>query len=314
MDVVHHLFIIFMSCLALWKGAAWLVDASSRIAKRMGISELVIGLTVVAFGTSAPEFAVTIGAALRGEMDISVATIIGSNIFNIGFILGGCAIVTTIRINRSIVWRDGLLLFVITAVLVGMLWDQTLSRPEGFILVATLVGYLLFLFWKRSVPLEEEISQEKATWKDGSLLMMGLGLILAGQYFLVDSAVQLAEMIGMSKWLIGLTIVAAGTSIPEFAISMIAIIKKHHGIAAGNLIGSNLFNTLGVLGLAGFIQPLETTQGSSLVISVIAQLALTFVVLIFLWTHSKLTRWEGVVLILLSLIIWGYNFTTTAAT
>jgi len=226
MAVVYHLFIIFMSCLALWKGASWLVDAAARIAKRMGISELVIGLTVVAFGTSAPEFAVTIGAALRGEMDISIATIIGSNLFNIGFILGGCAIVTTIRINRSIVWRDGLLLFVITALLAGMLWDQKLSSLEGFILVAILIGYLLFLFWKRSVPLEEEISHATATWKDGPLLMMGLGLILAGQHLMVDSAGNLAEMIGMSKWLIGLTVVAAGTSIPEFAISAVAIIKK----------------------------------------------------------------------------------------
>lgn len=311
MTVVYHVFIIFMSCAALWKGAAWLVDAAARIAKRLGISELVIGLTVVAFGTSAPEFAVTIGATLRGETDIAVANIIGSNIFNIGFILGGCAVVTTIRINRSLVWRDGLLLFVMTAVLVGMLWDQELSRLEGCILIATLVGYLLFLFWKRSIPLEEEISQKAATWKDGPILVAGLGLILAGQYLMVESAVKLAEMIGMSKWLIGLTVIAAGTSVPEFAISMVALIKKHHGISAGNLIGSNLFNTLGVLGLAGFIQPLKT-EGASVVISVVAQLALTFVVLIFLWTHSKLTRWEGAVLILLSLIIWGYNFTTTA--
>ena len=311
MDVVHHLFIIFMSCLALWKGAAWLVDASSRIAKRMGISELVIGLTVVAFGTSAPEFAVTIGAALRGETDISLATVIGSNIFNIGFILGGCAMVTTIRIERSIVWRDGLLLFVITAMLLGMLWDRTLSRPEGFILMATLLCYLVFLFWKKTAPLEEEISHASATWKDGPILVMGLGLILAGQYLLVESAGELATMFGMSSWLIGLTVTAVGTSLPEFAISMGAIIKKHHGIAAGNLIGSNLFNILGVLGMAGFIQPLKT-EGDSVVISVAAQLVLTLVVLIFLWTHSKLTRWEGIVLILMSLTIYGYNFTVTS--
>ena len=310
MDVVHHLFIIFMSCLALWKGAAWLVDASSRIAKRMGISELVIGLTVVAFGTSAPEFAVTIGATLRGETDISLATVIGSNIFNIGFILGGCAIVTTIRIDRSIVWRDGLLLFVITAMLLGMLWDRTLSRPEGFILMATLLCYLVFLFWKKTAPLKEEISHASATWKDGPILVMGLGLILAGQYLLVESAGELATMFGMSAWLIGLTVTAVGTSLPEFAISMGAIIKKHHGIAAGNLIGSNLFNILGVLGMAGIIQPLKT-EGDSVVISVIAQLVLTLVVLIFLWTHSKLTRWEGIVLILISLTIYGYNFTVT---
>ena len=195
MAVVDHLFIILVSCAAWWKGASWLVDAAARIAKRMGISELVIGLTVVAFGTSAPEFAVTIGATLRGEMDISVANIIGSNIFNIGFILGGCAIVTTIRINRSIVWRDGLLLFVITAVLVGMLWDRTLSRLEGTILLTTLVVYLVFLFWKKSAPLEEEISQTAATWKDGPLLIMGLALILAGQHWMVESAVELAQMI-----------------------------------------------------------------------------------------------------------------------
>ena len=308
MVIVVHVLVILVCCGALWLGATWLVDSAARIARRVGVSDLVIGLTVVAFGTSAPEFAATIGASLQNKPDISVGNVVGSNIFNIGFILGACAIVEAIKTKSSLIWRDGMFLLAISVLLVVMLWDLELGRIEGAVLASMLVGYLLFLFWKREAVMDEEISHEPPRSRDGLLLLGGLSLVAGGGHFLVASAEAVAVTYGVPEWTIGMTVVAAGTSVPEFAISMIALIKKHHGISAGNLIGSNLFNTLGVLGVAGLIRPLAvapTAQGS-----IIAQVVLTLVVVIFMATGKKVTRPEGIVLVLLSLAIWAYNFTT----
>ncbi|MBN2211479.1 MAG: calcium/sodium antiporter [Sedimentisphaerales bacterium] len=304
--IAGHLLIIIVSCLALGKGAAWLVDAAARIARRMGISELVIGLTIVAFGTSAPEFAVTISAALRGDADVGVANIIGSNIFNIGFILGGCALAMNVVTSRALVWRDGGLLLAISILLLPLMHNGELGRWESLALLFIMIAYIALLFVKREKLELEKIPEEPASWRDPVFLILGLALIFAGGQALPWSAVKLAEMIGMSKWVIGLTVVAAGTSLPEFVVSLTAILKKHHGISAGNLVGSNLFNTLGVLGLAGLIKPLSVD--SSAQFSLMAQVGITAVVVLFMATGKKIVRWEGIVLILLSMAVWGYNF------
>jgi len=305
MNTLFHIFIIIICCLALWVGASWLVDSAARLAKRLGISELVIGLTVVAFGTSAPEFAVTIAAALGGNPDISVGNIVGSNIFNIGFILGGCATLIALKSRPTLVWRDGLLLLAVTLLLMFFLRDQQLTRPEGVILFIILLAYLLYLSVKREPILDEETSVQSATWRDGLLLPLSLVMIIAGGYFLKESAVKIALAYKLSEWVIGVTVVAAGTSVPEFAISLIALLKKHHGLSAGNLIGSNIFNTLGVLGLAGVLHPLQVEPSSLFSIGALA--VLTLLVLIFLRTGWKISRWEGLLLILLSLGVWLYN-------
>jgi len=303
-SVPINIIIIIACCGALWLGACWLVDAAARIAKWFGISDLVIGLTVVAFGTSAPEFAATINAALQNLPDISVGNVVGSNIFNIGFILGGCAIVAVIKTKPEIVWRDGLLLLITTALLLLFSLDLHLSRLEGALMFCGLIAYLFYLFSKRQVVLEEDIPKEKATLKDGPLLLMGLALIIAGGYFLVGSAQFLAEKAGLSDLVIGSTVVAACTSLPEFAISLVAILKKHHGISAGNLIGSNLFNTLGVLGVAAALRPLEFDVG---VIHMLFMLiALTVFVIVFMRTGWRLIRTEGIILVLISLAMWIY--------
>ena len=305
MSVISHILVIVVCCGALWLGAVWLVDSAARIAKRLGISELVIGLTVVAFGTSAPEFAATIGAALYNIEGIPVGNVVGSNIFNIGFILGGCALVSTIQTKPALVWRDGMVLLVITVVLYFMLLGGRLARWEGLWLVLGLVGYVWYLFIKREVVIEEEVPGGKASWRDGVFLVLGLGLIIGGGVFLVQSAEALALKFGMSNWVVGMTVVAAGTSLPEFAISLVAVLRKHHGISAGNLIGSNLFNTLGVLGVAGLLRPLAVE--SSALVSVLMLVGLTGLVVLFMRTKWRMERWEGAVLILIGLATWGYN-------
>lgn len=306
MQILVHLLIILAACGALWLGATWLVDAAARISRKFGVSDLVIGLTVVAFGTSAPEFAVTIGSAVRGNADIAVANVIGSNIFNIGFILGAVALFMNVKTGPQLVWRDMTVLLGTCLFLWVLLLDGELARWEGALFFGLLIAYLAFLFIRKETAMEEEISQKPATWLDGPLLLAGLGLIFAGQHFLVDSAVFLAERAGVSEFVIGMTIVAAGTSVPEFAISMISVIKKYHGISAGNLVGSNIFNTLGVLGLAGAIQPLA--GGEQVIASMVAQAGLTLIVLIVMRTAWQVRRFEGILLILVSLLIWGYNF------
>ncbi len=305
--ILSNIIVILFSCLALALGASWLVDSAARLARRMGISELVIGLTIVAFGTSAPEFAVTISGALKGNPNISVGNIVGSNIYNIGFILGGCVLFAAMKTRPSLVWRDCLLLVVVTVLLLLFLLNLTIDRWEGIVLFALLVGYLAFLFWKREpVMADEGPPTQSATWRDGPMLLLGLLLIIGGGYFLVGAAEKLAIIVGLSDWVIAITVVAAGTSVPEFVISLIALIKKHHGISAGNLIGSNLFNTMGVLGLAGVIHPLAVEKSALFSIGALA--VLTLVVLVFMRTGWKLTRREGIVLLLLSLGIWMGNF------
>ena len=293
--------VLVLSILMLWFGAKYLVDSASRIAGTLGLSNLVIGLTVVAFGTSAPEFAVTIGAALKGKPDISVSNIVGSNIFNVGFILGAVAIVKTIQTSRKLVYRDGLFMIGITFLLLFFFHNLLLTKVEGIVLISLLLAYLLFLFFKKEALEEEDIILERATWKDFLIFPLSIASIVGGGNFLVNSAADIARVLGISEWVIGITIVAAGTSAPEMATSLAAVLKEKHGISAGNLIGSNLFNILGVLGLAGIFNPLTIDpQG----LGSIAMLSgMMILVIIFLRTGWRLSRTEGIILATIGIII-----------
>ena len=298
--------IILIFCLAIiCKGATLLVDSSSKIARRLGISELVIGLTIVAFGTSAPEFGVTISAAIRGSGNISVGNIIGSNIFNIGIILGGAAIIRNLKTNDSMVHRDGFFLLVCSLVAVGMLWDLSLSRLEGMILFSLLIFYIANLYSSKQSNHEVEADTTKLRPKDILLLIAGLAMLLVGSHFLVTSATNIARLVGISEWIIGATIIAAGTSMPEIATSIVAAIRGHNGISVGNLIGSDIFNVLGALGIAAFIRdlPIEMSARSSLLIYPL----MVGIALFFLRTDWRLSRKEGIVLVLFGLARWTYS-------
>ncbi|MBN2423387.1 MAG: sodium:calcium antiporter [Calditrichaceae bacterium] len=304
MEYWLHSFIIVLSILALWWGAVWVVESASAIALKLGLSELIIGLTVVAIGTSAPEFAVTITAAIRGQSDISVGNVVGSNAFNIGFILGAMALIKPVQTGRKLFSRDCMIMIVSAGFLLFMMKDFILNRMEGILLFSCLVLYLLYLFIKKE-KLEEEIPLEKFRWYEIPKLIGGLVLIIGGGHFLVESSMVLARAVGISEWAIGVTVVAAGTSAPEFATSLIATAKGKHGISAGNLVGSNLFNLFGVLGLAGIIKTL--TIDNSAYLDIIILTVLILIASIFIRTNYKVSRLEGVLLIMIGLVTWYIN-------
>lgn len=296
-----NLIIIIATVFALWGGAVWVVESASRIAKKFGLSQLVIGLTVVAIGTSAPEFAVSISAALAGKLSISVGNVVGSNIFNLGVILGLIAILSSVKTDKTLVSRDGTLLVVAGIILVLFFYDLELSLFEGILLVLTLSIYMFVLLRSKN-PIEEEIPEGDFTWKDIPMIIIGIALIVTGAHYLVESASEIARFYGISEWMIGITIVAAGTSIPEFATSIVAITKGKHGISIGNLIGSDLFNLLGVLGVASIIRPLTISQSDYYSI-IILSIYLIFLLAImrFRWEIGKV---EGTILILFAIFRW----------
>ena len=305
MIIIKDIVILLVSIIIIGKGAVWLVDAAARVAKHFGISELVIGLTVVAFGTSAPEFGVTILAAIRGMGDISVGNIVGSNIFNLGFILGGTAIIHSLKTSRTIVFRDGFFLLFGGILLSVFLWDLTLSKIEGIILFTLLVLYLLYLYFNKETIETEEPTHAMYRW-DPILLFVGIGLVIVGSHFLVESAVSIARFMGVSDWVIGATIIAAGTSAPEFATSLTAAMKSRYGMSVGNLIGSDIFNLFGVLGVAGMMRNLSV--GHDAHINLIILSFMIAVVLIFMRTGWVVSRKEGIILVMIGLLRWIYSF------
>jgi len=297
------------AALLLWFGANWIVTSAALIARRWGISELVIGLTIIAFGTSAPEFLVTVDAALRGHNDISLSNVVGSNIFNLGFILGLMAMIRPLTSNRTIVYRDGLLLFGTTAAILLVSFTGQLGRPFGFALLVLLAGYLLYLGRKREAPGEEELEElrgQQATWKHGALLVAGFAAISGGGHLMVSAATSIATTLGVSSWVIGVTIVAAGTSLPELVTSLAASVRGKNEMLLGNLIGSDFFNFAGVLGLTCALKPLPVSpEASSGLVLLVGMVGL---VLVLLRTGWRVSRLEGALLVAVNLLRWAHDF------
>ena len=303
--------LVIISIGMLWKGADWLVEAAAEIAHSFKISDLVIGLTVVAFGTSAPEFAVTIRAAITGQTDISIGNVVGSNIFNLGFILGGTAMIRAISITPKLLYRDGLFLLSVTIIIYLFFfgfngWDinDNITVIEGAILFFALIGYILFLFMNKETI--EETHPKSVTRQSYLFFFVGLAMIVLGGHLMVEHASSLARAFGISDWVIAVTIVAAGTSAPELATSLTAAFKEKHGMAIGNLIGSDLFNLLGVLGLAGIINP--TSIQSDIHSSIIILIVMVSMVLLMMRSGWKISRLEGTLLVSLNLFRWYLDF------
>lgn len=307
MSLLSNFGIVLVCIIALTYGATLIVDSAARMAQKLKVSKLVIGLTVVAIGTSAPEFAVTIAAALRGQADISVGNVVGSNIFNLGFILGGVVLFSAIKTSPRLVYRDGGLLIGATLLLNFFMRDRTLQQVEGAILMLLLFAYIAFLYIRREAP-DEELPEGDFSWKDVPLFFIGLTMIVAGGHYLVTSATEIALIFGVSEWVISVTIVAAGTSAPEMATSLIGVVRGHENISIGNLIGSDLFNLLGVLGLAGLLQiePMKIDPAGAN--SLLLLTGMVTLVVIFMRTGWKLSRWEGALLVGINLMRWIFDF------
>ena len=305
MEILKDVTIVLVCVGVIAKGATWLVDSASKIAKRLGISELVIGLTILALGTSAPEFAVSILAALKGVGNIAIGNIVGSNIFNLGFILGGTAIIHSLKTSRILIVRDGFFLLFGTFLLLFFLWDLTLTKFEGGVLFSLLILYLGYLYVKRE-PLETKQLMGKMYWWDPLMLIGGLAMVLVGAHFMVESAINLARYMGVSEWVIGATVIAAGTSAPEFATSLAAALRSRYGMSVGNLIGSDIFNLFGVLGVAGIL--------NNITVSLDARMHLVFLslmvalVLVFMRTGWVVSRREGYILVMIGLVRWINSF------
>ena len=309
MEILTDVTIVLVCVGVIAKGATWLVDSASKIAKRLGISELIIGLTILALGTSAPEFAVSILAALKGVGNIAIGNIVGSNIFNLGFILGGTAIIHSLKTSRILIVRDGFFLLFGTFILLFFLWDLTLTKFEGGVLFSLLILYLGYLYVKRE-SLETEQVMGKMDWWDPLMLIGGLAMVLVGAHFMVESAINLARYMGVSEWVIGATVIAAGTSAPEFATSLAAALRSRYGMSVGNLIGSDIFNLFGVLGVAGILNNIP----ENLTVSLDARMHLVFLslmvalVLVFMRTGWVVSRREGYILVMIGLVRWINSF------
>jgi len=260
---------------ALYFGAEWLVRGAARLARTLGISAIVIGLTIVAFGTSAPELVVSTLAAARGQSGVAVGNIVGSNIVNIALILGLSAAVSTVRVQPGLITREMPIMIVAAIALVVLGVDGTLSRLDAMLLAAGFVAFLIYMLRlaRRGVPtpaLEAEFAEfEKAEGMvppngtrtlDILLIAGGLAALVIGAELLVRSSVSFARAAGVSELVIGLTIVAVGTSLPELATSVVAAVRNEADIAVGNVVGSNIFNVLGVLGIAPLVRPIAVDR------------------------------------------------------
>lgn len=250
-------YILFvLGLVGLFFGGELLVRGASAVARHFGLSPLVIGLTVVGFGTSAPELLVSVQAALAGSPGIAIGNVVGSNIANILLILGISALIAPLLIPGRKLWRDLGFMLLATAVLWIMLAGGEITRLEGVLLLAGLAAFLVIAF--RTGKAEEDDSPQSDTpqWKAWGLTIAGLVILVIGARLLVDSSTEIARGFGISEAVIGLTIVAVGTSLPELATSVIAAIRKQTEIAVGNIVGSNIFNIFGILGLTAVLAPI----------------------------------------------------------
>jgi len=306
--------LIVIGLVILIGGAEFLVRGASSIAKRAGISELTIGLTVVAFGTSMPELVVNMIAAFKGTADIAVGNIVGSNIANILLILGISAIIYPLAVKSNTVWKE-IPFAVLAMVLVFVMGNDAfldgvsfnaITRTDGLVLLAMFAIFMYYIFGSAKTEGEGE-DVKIYTWSI-SLIFTAIGLVALfyGGKLLVDNAVIVARVAGLSEALIGLTVVAVGTSLPELATSAVAAYRHKNDIAVGNIVGSNIFNVFWILGLTGTIMQMPFNPAANIDALVALLAAVLLFVFMFVHTRHKINRWQGVMFVLLYVVYTGY--------
>lgn len=316
MDILLNILLLVVGFAALIKGADFFVDGSAALARTFKVPGVIIGLTIVAMGTSAPELAVSTSAAVEGSNEIAISNVTGSNIFNLLAVLGVCAIIRPLPIDRGIVKRDfpfsiAVTLAVLAAAGFNVIFGAVpfdspftkevgvISRPLGIVLLAVFAAYLILLIFMARKDRTEGIDKEPmAVWKSLILIVVGVACIILGGQLVVNNARDIAASFGMSETLIGLTVVALGTSLPELVTSIVASRKGENGLAVGNVVGSNLFNLLLILGVSGTIHPIAVNYASVIDLGIL--LAVSIAVYVFSLT-KKISRAEGAVMVLMYL-------------
>lgn len=292
---------LLISLVILYFGAEWLVSGASSFAARLGVSPLIIGLTIVSMGTSAPELVVSVKAAMNGQSALSIGNVLGSNLFNIGIILGISAIIYPLAVRRQLLKFDAPVMVLTSVLFLILFLDGKISFPEACLFVLLFAAYMTYLFVtsfknkKKAVEEDEVIKRHKHWIIDVLLILLGLAGLVYGSNLLVVNAVVIAQKLGMSEALIGLTIVAAGTSMPELATSVVAAIKKRSDIAIGNVVGSNIFNLLLILGVAGIIYPIETPDIN--VLDSLFVVGVSALLWFFMKIGTRIRRWQGMIFI-----------------
>ncbi len=321
MNIFLNILLLIVGFAALIKGADFFVDGSAALARTFKVPGVIIGLTIVAMGTSAPELAVSTSAAIEGSNEIAISNVTGSNIFNLLAVLGVCAIIRPIPIDRGIIKRDfpfsiAVTLAVLIAAGINLITSAVsfdspftkevgvISRPFGIALLAVFVAYLvLLIFMARKNRTEETDKKPMAVWKSLILIVVGVACIILGGQLVVNNARDIAASFGMSETLIGLTVVALGTSLPELVTSIVASRKGENGLAVGNVVGSNLFNLLLILGVSGTIHPIAVNYASVIDLGIL--LVVSAAVYVFSLT-KKISRAEGAVMVLMYLATVGF--------
>lgn len=305
--MILQFLLLIAGLLLLIKGADWLVENASAFARKKKVSDLAIGLTIVAFGTSAPELVVNLVAAFEGHADIVFGNVIGSNNFNLFFILGVAGLISPLLVQQTTVWKEipiSLLAAVVLFFLVNNFFldsEGLLGRADAFILILFFLAFLFYVYTQLNhVPsTSPEVVKKVSNTRIFGFIVLGLAGLIIGGRLVVENAMDIASSLGVSEKIIGITIVAAGTSLPELATSVIAAFKKNNDIAVGNIVGSNIFNIFFILGLSALLRPI----GYNTVFNTDLYLLLGGTVLLFLFMFMggkrKLERWEAGVLLLL---------------
>ena len=306
--MVFDLALLTLGVGVLYFGAEWLVRGSARLAATLGVSPTVVGLTVVSFGTSAPELVVCIVAALGGNPDLAIGNVMGSNLANIGLILGLTAIVRPLEVKSRIVWREMPIMLLVTAALFPLLWDLELTRGDGVLLLMALTAYLVSAFRSVEDQAPEVLGEYKNLVKTSAedrprvhapdilWILAGSACLVLGGYCIVEGAVQVASSLGISQVVIGLTVVAVGTSLPELATAVVAAARSETDIAVGNVIGSNIFNVTAILGTTALLEPIRV-PASILSRELPVVIAISLLLFPLLRRGWRIRRWEGAILL-----------------
>ena len=297
MQIILQLALLALGFVMLVKGSDWFVDGAAGIAAKFRIPQIIIGLTIVAMGTSAPEAAVSITAAMGGSADITVGNIVGSNILNVLVILGLASAIVPVAVGKSTLKIDIPFMIAISAIFLLLGWDGTITRMDGLVLIAFFVTYIGYMIWEALHSNEEgDEIKDMPIWKMLLSTVIGLALVVWGADVAVGAATKLAQIFGMSERFIGLTVVALGTSLPELFTSVTAARKGNADIAIGNIVGSNIFNILFVVGLSSMV--IDVPFAANFRIDMLVAIASCVFIWLAALKSKKLARWAGFTMLL----------------